>query len=91
MATIKFWAGKLDGTIINTEDTDKEEWHLFMLMREMVNSDDIVGALYYYGEHYIIRHINGERIALCQTGGELYDLLQEIKENDFPEEIAYFF
>ena len=93
MAIIKFWAGKLDGTIIDTDATDKPDWHLFMLMREFVNSKDdkLVGALYYYGEHYIIKQVEGERVALCQTGGELHDLLQEIKEGDFPDDIAYFF
>lgn len=91
MATVKFWGGKLDGTILNTDDTDKPDWHLFMLVRELVNTEDSVGVLYYYGEHYIIKEFAGEKSALYQAGGELHDLLQKIKNDDFPEDTAYFF
>lgn len=93
MAKITFWGGKLDGTIIETSDTDKEDWHLFILLKEYINSNDdkIVGALYYYGEHYIIREFGGETIAMNQNSGELFGMLQNIKNDDFPDDNAYFF
>jgi len=91
MATIRFWGGKLDGIVINTEDSDKQDWHLFLLMLEMSLMENPVGALYYYGEHYIIKPLGNDHVALCQEFGGLYDILQDIKDVDFPEDQAYFF
>lgn len=91
MAIVKFWGGKLDGIEIDTLDNEKSNWLLHQLMKEMDESDDAVGALYYHGEHYIIKTAVEGQIALSQTTGELFALLQQIKDRDFPEDTAYFF
>jgi len=92
VSEINFWGGKLDGVCIDTSQSDKKEWLLFDLMKQLVETKDAVGALYYYGEHYIIRkHPDGYRIAQHVNDGELFVLLDQIKNGDFPEDKAYFF
>lgn len=92
MAIVYFWGGKLDGTAIDTSQTDKSAWLLFALMFNLIETKDAVGALFYYGEHYIIRKTaEGNRIAQHVNDGELFVLLDQIQKADFPEERAYFF
>lgn len=88
---ITFWGGKLDGVVIDLDDNSKSDWQLFQLLQMMYEEEDHTGAMYYYGEHYIVRECNGSTAAMHQSSGELFDMLQEIKRNDFPDHFAYFF
>ena len=94
--TVEFWGGKLDGKVIliGSKDNFCEE-DLLMLMENLVKCyAEITGALRYQGENYILREDkeDDEYFYMMYIGdGELYDLLEGIKLESFPDDEGYFF